>query len=89
MTLAFPNSAHSFDEVRKAVRFFGHDGMFEIRFFVEAEALAKGRGHAMGMSEAQCLSTFDAMRTPIYAAAKKVYAKYKRNMNILTASDLG
>lgn len=43
----------------------------------------------MGMSEAQCLSTFDAMRTPIYAAAKKVYAKYKRNMNILTASDLG
>jgi hypothetical protein len=63
--------------------------MFEIRFFVEAEALAKGRGHAMGMSEAQCLSTFDAMRTPIYAAAKKVYAKYKRNMNILTASDLG
>lgn len=89
MTLAFPNSARSFDEVRKAVRFFGHDGMFEIRFFVEAEALAKGRGHAMGMSEAQCLSTFDAMRTPIYAAAKKVYAKYKRNMNILTALDLG
>jgi hypothetical protein len=89
MTLAFPNSARSFDEVRKAVRFFGHDGMIEIRFFVEAEALAKGRGHAMGMSEAQCLSTFDAMRTPIYAAAKKVYAKYKRNMNILTASDLG
>ena len=89
MTLAFPNSARSFDEVRKAVRFFGHDGMFEIRFFVEAEALAKGRGHAMGMSEAQCLSTFDAMRTPIYAAAKKVYAKYKRNMKILTASDLG
>ena len=50
MTLAFPNTARSFDEVRKAVRFFGHDGMFEIRFFVEAEALAKGRGHAMSMS---------------------------------------
>lgn len=58
MTLAFPNTARSFDEVRKAVRFFGHDGMFEIRFFVEAEALAKGRGHAMSMSEAQCLSSF-------------------------------
>jgi len=50
-------------EVCKAVRFFGHDCMFEIRFFVEAEALAKGRGHAMCMSEAQCLSSFDMMRT--------------------------
>lgn len=89
MTLAFPNTARSFDEVRNAVRFFGHDGMFEIRFFVEAEALGKGRGHAMSMSEAQCLSSFDAMRTAIYAAAQKVYAKSRRNMNILTASDLG
>ncbi len=89
MTLAFPNSARSFDEVRKAVRFFGHDGMFEIRFLVEAEALAKDRAQALAMSEAQCLSSFDAMRAPIYAAAKKVYAKYRRNMNILTASDLG
>lgn len=50
MTLAFPNSARSFDDVRKAVRFFGHDGMFEIRFFVEAAALAKGGVHATGMS---------------------------------------
>ncbi len=32
MTLAFPNTARSFDDVRKAVRFFGYDGMFEIRF---------------------------------------------------------
>jgi hypothetical protein len=89
VTLAFPNSARSFDEVRKAVRFFGHDGMFEIRFFVEAAALAKGNVHATGMSEAQCLSSFDAMRTPIYEAAKKVYAKYRRNLNILTISDFG
>jgi hypothetical protein len=43
----------------------------------------------MSMSEAQCLSSFDAMRTAIYAAARKVYAKSRRNMNILTASDLG
>ena len=41
MTLAFPNPSRSFDEVRNAVRFIGHDGMFEVRFFVEAGALAK------------------------------------------------
>lgn len=76
-------------EVRKAVRFFGHDGMFEIRFFVEAEALAKGRDTPCACRKAQCLSSFDTMRRAIYAAAQKVYAKSCRNMNILTASDLG
>ena len=40
MTLAFPNPSRSFDEARNAVLFFGHDGVFEIRFFVEAGALA-------------------------------------------------
>lgn len=39
MTLLFPNSSRSFDEKRNAVRFLGHEGMFEVRFFVEAEAL--------------------------------------------------
>jgi hypothetical protein len=41
LTLAFPNPSRSFDEVRNAVRFIGHDGMFQIRFFVEAGALTK------------------------------------------------
>lgn len=39
MTLIFPNSSRSFDEKRNAVRFLGHEGMFEVRFFVEADAL--------------------------------------------------
>jgi hypothetical protein len=41
MTLAFPNPSRTFDEARNAVLFFGHDGVFKIRFFVEAGALAK------------------------------------------------
>ena len=36
MTLDFPNRSRSFDEARNAVRFIGHDGMFEVPFFVEA-----------------------------------------------------
>lgn len=88
MTLAFPNRARSFDDVRNAVRFLGYDGMFEIRFFVEAEVLAKGKTQTTRMSEAQYLSTFDAMLAPIHEAAKKVYAKYRRNLNVLTLADL-
>lgn len=47
------------------------------------------RRHAMCMTEAQCLSSFDTMRTATYAAAQKVYAKSRCNINILTATDLG
>ncbi|MBB2672903.1 UNVERIFIED_ORG: hypothetical protein GGE44_002465 [Rhizobium esperanzae] len=39
MTLTFPNKSRSFDESRNAVRFSGYDGMFEVRFLVEANAL--------------------------------------------------
>ena len=38
MTLNFPNPTRSYDEKRKAVRFVGHDGMFEVPFFIEAAA---------------------------------------------------
>jgi hypothetical protein len=41
MTLLFPNPSRSLDEKRNAVRFIGHDGMLELRFFVEAEALTR------------------------------------------------
>ncbi|MCA1492154.1 DUF1488 domain-containing protein [Ensifer sp. NBAIM29] len=64
MTLSFPNPSRSFDEKRNAVRFLGHDGMFEVRFFVEAGALAIA-GAELGRSEAsesKLLSAFDALR---------------------------
>ncbi len=42
MTLNFPNPTRSYDERRKAVHFVGHDGVFEIPFFIEADALRPG-----------------------------------------------
>ncbi len=32
MTLEFLNPSRSFDKVRNAIHFIGHDGMFEVRF---------------------------------------------------------
>jgi hypothetical protein len=89
MTLAFPNPSRSFDEGRNAVLFFGHDGLFEIRFFVEAGALAMS-GTALpmsGMSEAKCLSVFDAARTPILEIAREGHSHGRRNYYTLTATD--
>jgi len=89
MTLAFPNHSRSFDEARNAVLFFGHDGLFEIRFFVEAGALAI-RGKALPiseMSEVKCLSLFDAGRASILNVAREAYSHGRRNYYTLTAAD--
>jgi len=89
MTLAFPNPSRSFDEGRNAVLFFGHDGVFEIPFFVEAGALAIS-GTALpitGMSEAKCLSAFDAVRMTILEIAREAYSHGRRKYYTLTAAD--
>jgi hypothetical protein len=73
MALNFPNRSRSFDETRNAVRFLGYDGMFEVRFLVQAEAL-KAKASSP-VSEADCLAAFDAARDSIYDAARKAYAR--------------
>ncbi len=85
MTLEFPNRSRSFDEVRNAVRFMGHDGMFEVPFFVEAEALAtRGKANPSG---ADCLSAFDAARSSIHDVARQAYSHGRRSAYTLTAGD--
>lgn len=89
MTLAFPNPSRSFDEARNAVCFIGYDGMFQVRFFIQAEALAKS-GVALGengSAEKACLSAFDALRPSIQDLAGKVYARNRRDSYTLTAAD--
>lgn len=88
MTLAFLNPTRSFDEKRNAVSFLGHDGMFEIRFFVEAGALS-GPGPARDGSGTPetCLSAFDGLLTSIQDAARRAYAKRRDNAYTLTPAD--
>ena len=83
MTLAFPNPSRSFDEARNAVRFIGHDGMFEVPFFVETAAL---RGK-MELSEADVLTAFDAARGSIHDVAREAYSHGRRTSYMLTAAD--
>lgn len=87
MTLAFPNPSRNFDEARRGVRFSGHDGMFEISFFVEAAVLAEHQHERKVMSEQQYLSAFDAMRTAIHDVAREVYSSHRRHSNILSTTD--
>ncbi len=89
MTLEFPNRSRSFDEARNAVRFSGYDGMFEVRFFVEAGALAISEAvlRGSGTLEAGCLSAFDALRQSIQDVAREAYSYGRRNSYTLTAAD--
>lgn len=84
MTLAFPNPSRSFDEVRNAVRFIGHDGMFEVPFFVNVDALGSGKAE---LSEAECLTAFDAARGLIHDVAREAYSHGRRNSYTLTTAD--
>ncbi|TPK90639.1 MULTISPECIES: DUF1488 domain-containing protein [unclassified Mesorhizobium] len=88
MTLAFPNPSRSFDETRNAVCFIGHDGMFQVRFFVEVEALGAFGDQPGGRENAEnaYLSAFDALRSSIQDAASKAYARGRRNSYTLTST---
>jgi len=85
MTLEFPNPSRSFDERRNAVRFTGHDGMFEVPFLVEASVLARA-GKSV-LSESELLVAFDAARKSILDVAREAYSHGRRNSYTLTAAD--
>lgn len=89
MTLEFLNPSRSFDEVRNAIRFIGHDGMFEVSFFVEVDALAKSSAglRRMELSEEMCLTTFDAARSSINDVAREAYSNRRQTSYTLTAAD--
>jgi hypothetical protein len=90
VTLNFPNQSRSFDDGRQAVRFTGYDGMFEVRFFIEAEALSASNGTARDGDavEAACLLAFDAFRRSIYDVARSIYDGRRRESYTLTSADL-
>lgn len=85
MTLDFPNRSRSFDEERKAVRFIGYDGMFEVPFFVAASALARSGDREL--VEADYLAAFDLAVRAIHDVAREAYSHGKRTTYTLTASD--
>jgi hypothetical protein len=73
MTLDFPNPSRSFDEARNAVRFTGHDGMFEVPFFIETDALASthGKGGGLEAMERAFLSAFDTARRSPFTTSRE------------------
>ena len=84
VTLTFPNRARSYDESRSAVRFRGYDGLFEVPFLIQANALSALRGAA---TESNMLMAFDDARNSIYDVAREVYSHGRQATYLITAAD--
>lgn len=79
MTLSFPNPSRSYDERRRCVRFVGHDGLMQIRFFLPVEILVEDHS-SRTPTERDYLSAFDGMRKRIFEIARKSYESRRRDM---------
>ena len=86
MALTFPNRSRSYDEMAQRIRFRGYDGMFEVPFAVEVDALSKIIS-VTSNSEAEHLAAFDAARESIYNVAREAYSHGRKNIYVLTPGD--
>jgi hypothetical protein len=86
MALTFPNPSRSYDPAQRRVRFVGHDGMFQIAFSVEVDALPKN-GSATTDAESSYLAAFDKVRDSVRDVAREAYSHGRKNIYILTAAD--
>jgi hypothetical protein len=81
----FPNHSRSYDQTRRAVRFWGHDSAIEASFFINEDALRRIQPDARP-GESGLLKAFDSNRDLICAAAAKVYVRGSRGSYDLIAT---
>jgi hypothetical protein len=86
MALTFPNRSRSYDEAGQCVHFLGYDGMFEIPFCVDVEALGNPSPVAAA-AETDHLAAFDVARASIYDVAREAYSHGRKNVYVLTPAD--
>ncbi|WP_223974413.1 DUF1488 domain-containing protein [Bradyrhizobium sp. RD5-C2] len=84
--IEFPNHSRSYDQTRRAVRFWGYESAIEASFFVTEGALKRLQSDAY-LDEPGLLHAFDANRDRICAAAARVYVRGSRGSYDLVAAN--
>lgn len=84
--IEFPNHSRSYDQTRRAVRFWGHDSAIEASFFIDEDALRRIQPDARP-DELGLLNAFDSNRDVICAAAARVYVRGSRGSYNLVAAN--
>ena len=86
LVIDFPNHSRSYDQTRRAVRFWGHDSAIEASFFISEDALKRIQPNSRG-DELSCLNAFDLNRDLICAAAARIYVRGSRGSYDLVAAN--
>jgi hypothetical protein len=84
--IEFPNHSRSYDQTRRAVRFWGHDSAIEASFYIDEGALQRIQPDARP-DESGFLSAFDSNRDAICAAAARIYVRGSRGSYNLVAAN--
>ena len=84
--IEFPNHSRSYDQTRRAVRFWGYDCALEASFFIEEDALRRIQPDTRS-DESGFLNAFDCNRDVICAAAAKLYVRGSRGSYDLVAAN--
>jgi hypothetical protein len=82
----FPNHSRSYDQTRRAVRFWGYDSAMEASFYICEDALTRIQPDA-GPGESGFLNAFDSNRDLICAAAARLYVRGSRGSYDLVAAN--
>lgn len=82
----FPNHSRSYDQNRRAARFWGHDSAMEASFFIDEEALRRIQPNAHPDASG-FLNAFDCNRDLICAAAARIYVRGSRGSYNLVAAN--
>lgn len=82
----FPNHSRSYDQTRRAVRFWGHDSAIEASFFIDEDALRRIQPDAHPDASG-FLNAFDCNRDLICAAAARIYVRGSRGSYNLVAAN--
>ena len=86
MALTFPNPTRSYDAKHHCVRFWGHDGTFEVSFMVDQRVFARMNPGATD-DESGTLKIFDKYRDRILGVARRIYRGRHPGAYTLMAAD--
>jgi hypothetical protein len=86
LVIDFSNHSRSYDQTRRAVRFWGHDSAIEASFYISEDALRRIQPNSQA-DEFGFLNAFDRNRDLICAAAARIYVRGSRSSYDLVAAN--
>jgi hypothetical protein len=86
MALDFPNNSRSYDSTSRSIRFWGHDGLLEVPFFMDCAVLCD-IAPGTNKNEAGVLQSFDSNWHRIIRAAGKAYSRGRKGSYALSSAD--